>query len=65
LPYRKLQHPTYVKDIDLDAHIKVFKKAIKANGEKMEIGIVNLVLLSRIVSLNGRKLCSRPFEIHF
>jgi hypothetical protein len=29
LPYMKLQHPTYVKDIDLDVHIKVFKKDIK------------------------------------
>jgi hypothetical protein len=42
LPYRKLQYPTYVKDIDPNAHIRVFKKAIKANGETMEIGIINL-----------------------
>jgi hypothetical protein len=42
LPCRKLQYPTYVKDIDLDAHIKVFKKAIKANGETMETDIINL-----------------------
>jgi hypothetical protein len=42
LPYMKLQYPTYVKDIDLDAHIKVFKKAIKANGEIVEADIINL-----------------------
>jgi hypothetical protein len=42
LPYRKLQYPTYVKDIDLDAHIKVFKNAIKANGETMETNTINL-----------------------
>jgi hypothetical protein len=42
LPYRKLQYPTYVKDIDLDVHIRVFKKAIKANGETMEIDIINM-----------------------
>jgi len=42
LPYRKLQYPTYVKDIDLDVHIKVFKKAIKTNGETMEVDIINL-----------------------
>jgi len=42
LPYRKLQYPTYVKDIDLDAHIKVFKKSIKVNGETMEVDIINL-----------------------
>jgi len=38
----KLQYPTYVKDTDLDVHIRVFKKAIKANGETMEANIINL-----------------------
>jgi hypothetical protein len=42
LPYRKLQYPTYVKDTTLDAHIIVFKKAIKANGETMEANIINM-----------------------
>jgi hypothetical protein len=42
LPYKKLQYPTYVKDTDLDVHIKVFKKAIKINGEIMEANIINL-----------------------
>jgi hypothetical protein len=42
LPYRKLQYPTYVKDIELDAHIRVFKKAIKTNGEIVEVDIINL-----------------------
>jgi hypothetical protein len=42
LPYMKLQYPTYVKDIDPDAHIKVLKKAIKTNGEIMEVDIINL-----------------------
>jgi len=42
LPYKKLQYPAYVKDIDLDAHIRVFKNAIKANGETMEADIINL-----------------------
>jgi hypothetical protein len=41
LPYRKLQYPTYVKNIDLNVHVKVFKKAIKANGEIMEADIIN------------------------
>jgi hypothetical protein len=36
LPYRKLQYPTYVKDINRDAHIIIFKKAIKANDETIE-----------------------------
>ncbi len=40
--YKKLQYPTYVKNTNLDAHIKVFKKSIKANGEMMEANIVNL-----------------------
>jgi hypothetical protein len=42
LPYKKLQYPTYVKDTNPDAHIGVFKKAIKANGETMEVNIINL-----------------------
>jgi len=42
LPYRKLQYPTYVKDTDLDAHIRIFKKSIKVSGEIMEVNIINL-----------------------
>jgi hypothetical protein len=42
LPYRKLQYPIYVKDTNPNAHIKVFKKAIKTNGESMEVEIINL-----------------------
>jgi hypothetical protein len=42
LPNRKLQYPTYVKDINLDAHIRVFKKAIKPNGEIVEVDIINM-----------------------
>jgi hypothetical protein len=42
LPYKKLQYPTYVKNIDPNVHIKVLKKAIKANGETMEVDIINL-----------------------
>ncbi len=37
-----LQYPTYVKDTDPNAHIKIFKKAIKAIGETMEANIINL-----------------------
>jgi hypothetical protein len=42
LPYIKFQYPTYVKDIDLDVHIRIFKKMIKANGETMQTNIMNL-----------------------
>jgi len=38
----KLQYPTYVKDIDLNVHIRIFKKAIKANGKTMEVDIIIL-----------------------
>ncbi len=38
LPYMKLEYPIYVIDTDLDVHIKIFKKAIKAIGEMMEVG---------------------------
>ncbi len=42
LPYKKLQYPTHVKDTDPNVHIKVFKNAIKANGETMEANFINL-----------------------
>jgi hypothetical protein len=42
LPYKKLQYLTYVKDTNLDAHIKMFKKAIKTNGEMVEVHVINL-----------------------
>jgi len=42
LPYKKLQYPTYVRDIDMDVHIRVFKKAIKIDGETVEVDIINL-----------------------
>jgi len=42
LPYKKLQYPTYVKDTDPNAHIRVFKKAIIVNGETVEFDIINL-----------------------
>jgi hypothetical protein len=42
LPYRKLQYPIYVKDTNPDFHIRAFKKAIKVNGELVEVDIINL-----------------------
>jgi UDP-N-acetyl-D-mannosaminuronate dehydrogenase len=41
-PYKKLQYPTYENDIDPNAHIKVLKKAIKDNGETMEVDVINM-----------------------
>jgi hypothetical protein len=35
-------YPTYVKDTNSNVHIKVFKKAIKTNGETLEVDIINL-----------------------
>jgi hypothetical protein len=31
-----------MKDTYLDAHIKIFKKSIKTNGETVEANIINL-----------------------
>jgi hypothetical protein len=42
LPYQKLQYPTYMKDINPNVHIKVFKKIIKINGKTMEVDIINM-----------------------
>ncbi len=41
LQYQKFQYPTYVKDTDLDVHIRVFKKVISTNGETVEADIIN------------------------
>jgi len=41
-PYQKLQYPTYVKDTNPNAHIKFFKKTIKANKEIVEVDIINM-----------------------
>jgi hypothetical protein len=37
-----LNYLEYVKDSNLDAHVRVFKVAIKANGETDDVEIVNL-----------------------
>jgi hypothetical protein len=37
-----LQYPSYVKNIDPNAHIRIFKKTIKINGEIIEDDIINL-----------------------
>jgi hypothetical protein len=39
---KHLPYSTYVKDIDLDAQIWVFKKAIKVNGKIINEDIINL-----------------------
>ncbi len=44
LPHQKFQYPTYVKDIDRDAHIRVLKKTIKVHGETMEAIVTNLFI---------------------
>ncbi len=42
-PYRRPRnYLEYVKDVDLDAHVKVFKATIRANGETNDVEIVNL-----------------------
>jgi hypothetical protein len=61
----KLQYPTYVKETDPHPHIKVFKKAIKANGERVEVNIINLFgfILMSIISLNGEKTMFKTIQI--
>ncbi len=42
-PYhRPFNYPEYVKDFDLDAHVRVFKFTIIANNEANDAKIVNL-----------------------
>jgi hypothetical protein len=42
-PYRQpLNYLKYVEDFDLNVHVKVFKVAIRANGEREDAKIVNM-----------------------
>ncbi len=42
-PYhRPFNYPKYVKDFDLDAHVRMFKVVIKANSEIDDAEIINL-----------------------
>jgi hypothetical protein len=42
-PYHwSLNYPEYVKDCNLDPHVRVFKTTIKTNGETKEVKIVNM-----------------------
>ncbi len=56
-----------MKDTNLDAHIKVFKKTIRANGETMETDIINLFsfTLWDNISKMGQKFCTRLSQLHF
>jgi len=41
-PYhRPLNYPEYVKDFDPDAHVTIFKTAIRTNGETKDAKIIN------------------------
>ncbi len=41
-PHWPLNYPEYVKDSDLDAHVRVFKATIRVNNEIYDAKIVNL-----------------------
>jgi len=51
LPFNYLE---YVKDFDPDAHVRVFKIAVKTNSETFDAKIVNIFNLpSKILCLTG------------
>jgi hypothetical protein len=39
---KSLSYPIYKAGTNLDAHVRVFRKAINANGEKDDANIINL-----------------------
>ncbi len=42
-PYhRPLDYPKYVKDFDLDVHVRIFKATIRTNSETDDVKIVNM-----------------------
>jgi hypothetical protein len=43
-PYhRPLNYPEYVKDSNPNAHVRIFKATIRANGEIEDAKIINLI----------------------
>ncbi len=61
----EVQYPTYVKDIDHDVHIIVFKNAIKLMVKPWKlISSTCLVSLSKIIFLNGMRIFSRSSKLH-
>jgi hypothetical protein len=47
MPYRQLfNYPQYVKDLNLDAHVRVFKDTIITNKEIYDVEIVNMFRLT-------------------
>lgn len=55
LPTREhLPYLSYVKDANMDVHIQMFKKTIKANREIINVDIINLFEFTlKVISLNG------------
>jgi hypothetical protein len=54
-----------VKDIDFDAHIKILKKAIKADLETVEVDIINLFGFTLWKHLKmGWKFCTKSSQLH-
>jgi hypothetical protein len=43
---KQLPYPLYIKDIDLDAHVPMFKAPIKANGETKYKDIVKMFMFT-------------------
>ncbi len=68
-PYcRPLNYPEYVKEFNPDAHVRVFKVAIRTNSEINDVEIVNLfrVLLPtwNIVSIFVAQKVSNKYTTH-
>ncbi len=56
LPYQNFQYPTYLKDINPNAHIRVFKKKSKLMGRLWKlISSTYLVSFYETISRNGAK----------
>jgi hypothetical protein len=51
--YRPLNYLEYVKDFDVDAHVKVFKFAIIAKSEINDAKIVNLFSFTIVTKVLG------------
>jgi len=51
--YRPLNYLEYVKDFDVDAHVKVFKFAIIAKSETNDAKIVNLFSFTIVTKALG------------
>jgi hypothetical protein len=63
---KSLPYPIYSAKTDLDAHVRVFQKAIQANGERNDVDIITYFASPKGMQFqNGGKIsCNLTLDVH-